>query len=247
MSAKLFLMVIPIMLIAFAAQAQEFVTDGLIAMWTMDSADIDGDTVKDVSGNGNDATIMGSLKFVAGVIGEAALFEATPDSYIEIPEMPDMEQDSVECWAYEEAFSGIQGIVSTWQWEAGKIHFKFESNEIQVDKNGTGKIRSAAQPQTWYHIVYTMEVGGKLQLFVDGELRQEVDCSGPAEFWNVRRIGSEHDGRYLNGMIDEVRVYDRVLEPEEVMQNFNTKTNIIAMETVGKLATAWGAIRNLQD
>ena len=30
-----------------------------------------------------------------------------------------------------------------------------------------------------------------------------------------RRIGSEHDGRYQDGMIDEVRIYDRVLTAAE--------------------------------
>jgi hypothetical protein len=56
--------------------AQEFVTDGLIAMWTFDEGTINGDQVEDVSGNGNDATIMGTVKFTDGVIGQAALFDA---------------------------------------------------------------------------------------------------------------------------------------------------------------------------
>ena len=34
-----------------------------------------------------------------------------------------------------------------------------------------------------------------------------------------RRIGSEHDGRYQDGMIDEVRIYDRVLTADEVTNN----------------------------
>ena len=32
---------------------------------------------------------------------------------------------------------------------------------------------------------------------------------------DARRIGSEHDGRYLGGTIDEVRIYDRVLTAAE--------------------------------
>ena len=40
------------------------------------------------------------------------------------------------------------------------------------------------------------------------------------ENMDERRIGSEHDGRYLQGMIDEVRIYERVLDEDEVMQNY---------------------------
>jgi hypothetical protein len=229
------------------AISQEFVTSGLIAMWTMDLADIAGDTVKDMSGNGNDATMVGAVGSAGGVIGEAALFEAN-ESYIEIPDMGEMEADSVECWAYEEEFAGIQGIVSTWQWEAGKIHFKFESNQIQMDKNGVGKIRSEAQAQTWYHIIYTQGVDAGIKLYIDGELVDELPSSGAVpENWHERRIGSEHDGRFLNGMIDEVRVYDRILTAAEVLQNFNAKSNVItAVEPVGKLTATWGNIKQMR-
>ena len=34
-----------------------------------------------------------------------------------------------------------------------------------------------------------------------------------------RRIGSEHDDRYQDGMIDEVHIYDRVLTADEVTNN----------------------------
>jgi hypothetical protein len=213
----------------------------------MDSADIAGDTVRDMSGNGNDAKIMGAVGSAGGVIGEAALFDGTPDNYIEIPDMGEMETDSVECWVYEEAFAGIQGIVSTWQWTAGKVHFKFESNQIQMDKNGVGKIRSDAEAQTWYHVIYTQGVDDGIKLYVNGELVDELPSSGAVlENWHERRIGSEHDGRYLNGMIDEVRVYDRILTAAEVLQNSNAKSNVLAtVEPVGKLTDTWGNIKQI--
>lgn len=223
--------------------AQEFVTNGLIAMWTLDEEDIDGETVKDVSGNGNDATIMGTLEIVEGVIDQCLKFDAG-QNYVEIPPMGSFEQISVECYAYEEQFAGIQGIVSTWQWEPGKVHFKFESNEIQVDKNGAGKIRMAAEPQTWYHIVYTTETPNALKLYVDGELAAEGPGGAEPEQWDERRMGSEHDGRFLNGMIDEVRVYDRVLSEDEVMQNFQVTSNQLAVEAQDKLAITWASIKS---
>lgn len=225
--------------------AGEFVKDGLIAMWTLDKADIKGDVVKDVSGKGNDAKMLGSLKSIEGVIGECLQFEGKAENYVEIPKMGEFEAISVECWAMEDQFNNIQGIVSTWQWDAGKVHFKFESNQIQVDKNGGGKIVFAAEVGKWYHIIYTTDTkANKHSLYVDGKLAAEGVGGADKEKWNERRMGSEHDGRWLIGKIDEVRVYDRVLTDKEIENNFSVKSNKMAVDPSGKSATCWGVLKD---
>jgi len=233
-----------VLLVTTLANAQEFAKDGLVAMWTLDKADISGDTVKDVSGNGNDATIKGTLKSIPGVIGECLQFEGKAETYVEIPKMGSFEQVSVECWAMEDLFSNIEGIVSTWQWEAGKVHFKFESNQIQVDKNDGGKIVSPVEQGKWYHIVYTTDTtANKHSLYVDGKFAVDGPGGSTPEKWDERRIGSEHDGRWLIGKVDEVRVYNRVLTEKEIANNFTVKSNRLAVEPSGKLATCWGVVK----
>ncbi|MEK7397575.1 MAG: LamG domain-containing protein [Candidatus Poribacteria bacterium] len=230
--------------VANLANAQQFVKDGLIAMWTLDKADLNGDKVKDASGNGKDATMKGTAKFIAGVIGDCMQFEGKAETYVEIPKMGSFEQISVECWAMEDQFSGIQGIVSTWQWVAGKVHFKFESNQIQVDKNGGGKIVAPAEVGKWFHIVYTTDTkANKHSLYVDGKLASEGPGGADLEQWDERRIGSEHDGRWLIGKVDEVRVYKRVLTEKEIVNNFGVKSNKIAVDKKGKLATCWSVLK----
>jgi len=234
-----------LMALTFVVQAQEFVTDGLILMYTFDDGDVAGNVVTDVSGNGNDGTAMGTYASDAGKIDQAFKNDGG-ENYVEIPALGSFEQVSVECWAYTEAFAGTQGIISTWQWTAGKVHYKFEGNEIQVDKNGAGKIRAPGEAQTWYHIVYTTDTAGDaLKLYVDGELAAEGPAgAGTPELWDERRVGSEHDGRFLNGMVDELRVYDRVLSEDEIMQNFATQSNdLTAVEPVDKAALTWGQIK----
>jgi hypothetical protein len=230
--------------VAGLANAQQLVKDGLIAMWTMDKADLNGDKVKDASGNGKDATMKGTAKFVAGVIGDCMQFEGVAETYVEIPKMGTFEQISVECWTMEDQFSGIQGIVSTWQWAAGKVHFKFESNQIQVEKNGGVKIFAPAEIGKWYHIVYTTDTkANKSSLYVNGKFVSEGLCGADLEQWDERRIGSEHDGRWLIGKIDEVRVYKRVLTEKEVANNFSVKSNKMAVDKKDKLATCWSVLK----
>jgi hypothetical protein len=243
MSDKLLSMILALM--AIAAQAQEFVTDGLVVMYTLDKADIDGDTVKDVSGNNHDATIIGTLKSAEGVIGEALLFERAVNNYVEVPKLGSWEQASIECWARTANLGhDYQGIVSTWQWTAGKVHFKFEGGQIQVHKNDGVKISFNAVADTWYHIVYTADTGAnEIKLYVNGELVAEGIAGTTPQNMDERRIGSEHDGRFLDGMVDEVRIYNRVLSEEEVLQNFNVKSNKMAVAPAGKLAATWGHIK----
>jgi len=74
-----------------------------------------------------------------------------------------------------------------------------------------------------------------------------VDGPGGAapEQWDERRIGSEHDGRWLIGKIDEVRVYKRVLIEKEIANNYTVKSNdLAAIKPVGKLSTCWGEIKD---
>ena len=231
-----------------AADAQDFVTDGLVAIYTLNEADIEGKTVKDIFG-GKDAKIEGTLKSVEGATGgtgEALEFEG--DSYIEIPAMGEFDHVTIECYALEGQFGGIQGIVSTWQWAAGKVHFKFEGNQIQVHKNDGVKIRLDAEAETWYHIIYTSNTkDNELKLYVDGELVDEGNSGTTPELMDERRIGSEHDGRFLIGMIDNVRIYDRILDEDEVMQNFESQSDQLPVEPAGKLSTTWGYLKAVRN
>ena len=90
------------------SQAQEFVTDGLVAFYSFDKDTVKGDTLNDVFGKEN-AKIFEKPKLVPGKFGEAFEFQAK--GYVEIPKSGAWKQVSIECWANEKQFSGIQGIV----------------------------------------------------------------------------------------------------------------------------------------
>ncbi len=226
--------------------AEDFVTDGLVAMYTLNQSDLKGDVVMDVSGNDNHAKLIGSIEFAEGQIDDAMKFVGSANNYVEIPALGGFEFASVECYALEAAFQGIQGIVSTWEWAAGKVHFKFKSNQIQAQKNDGVKLYySNTVVNTWYHIVYTTDTAAnEYKLYIDGEMIGEGTAGATPENMNERRIGSEHDGRWLNGMMDNVRIYDRVLSADEVMQNFEAKIDTFPVEPTDKLSTIWGILKH---
>ena len=83
--------------------------------------------------------------------------------------------------------------------------------------------KDTTKVNTWQHIVVTFD-GTLVNLYKDGALAN----SQPANGKSVKPIaGKLMIGRYMadnlnhyDGMVDEVRIYNRALNATEVMQNF---------------------------
>jgi plastocyanin len=72
----------------------------------------------------------------------------------------------------------------------------------------------------WHHVVVTFPpAGAEARLFVDGVERGAAGLELPAADASVE-IGSA-GGRYLSGLIDEVRIYDRVLDAAEIEATYH--------------------------
>ncbi|MDE0313549.1 MAG: LamG domain-containing protein [Candidatus Poribacteria bacterium] len=114
----------------------------------------------------------------------------------------------------------------------------------------------------WHHLVYTTathvdENGGdwtERALFIDGTLNEISPYIpiGPkvqhkyVPFSEPVYLGAGNNrGRaegFFNGIIDEVRIYDRPLTEAEIMHNYQSKTGL-AVEHKDKLPTVWGALK----
>lgn len=236
----------------WTASAQDFVSDGLIGFWPLDASTINGNVAEDIIG-GNHGTIMGDPGTVAGKIGQALEFDGT-DDYVELPDMGNEPAVTVEAWALAhsmppDAHSCCIGIVSSApdnQWVAGTVHFKFEAGLITVDKNDSGKITfSGAELDTWYHAAYTSDTDtNEFMFYVNGEFVGQLVAGATVNNLTHVRIASEHEGRYLPGLVDEVRIYRRALSANEITQNFAVTSNSLAVKAAGKLTSAWGSIKS---
>jgi hypothetical protein len=159
---------------------------------------------------------------------------------------------TVEAWAMAhsmppQAHSCCIGIVSSApedQWKAGTVHFKFEAGMITVDKNDSGKIKfTNAKVDEWYHAVYTSDTKkNELKLYVNGEFISNLTAGATENNLTHIRIASEHEGRYLPGLVDEVRIYKRALSEEEIKNNYRVTINT-PVEIAGKLSLTWGTIK----
>ena len=58
-------------------------------------------------------------------------------------------------------------------------------------------------------------------------------------------IGDALGMRHFNGLIDEVRVYNRGLTSAEARQNFEIKTNSLSVAVADKMTTVWAKLRRI--
>ena len=227
------------------------VTDGLVAYWAFDEES--GDTASDSSGNGHDGTLMGDPQWTKdGYFGGGLEFDQAGDE-VNVPYHADLNQETftITAWANVEPGSGGHRAVVSARNEpptSGYIFYCEPGNTWQF-WTGDGGWKSVQGPAVnlgeWDHLAGTY-ADGTQKLYVNGELVGEIASAPNVNPSQELLIGAGANERtnheYLfKGIIDEVRVYDRVLSEAEIASVM--ESNPTAVEATGKLAVTWGHLK----
>jgi len=221
----------------------------LVGWWPLD-----GDTL-DYSGYGNHGTVVGSPTFVAGIIGTGALDFGGADA-IEIPHSDSLsitDAITIAAWTYMRSnASGEMAIVSKGSWAANNLPYELTETNGGVifwqfyDNEGRDTC-SPASPAAgeWHHIAATYD-STIFRCYVDGQLGEEWAYAGamPQNTSPVtvgRRSGG---GTFYNGMIDDVAVFHRALEQDEIAK---LMTGIKALELAADPIPEDGAVDVRRD
>ena len=101
----------------------------------------------------------------------------------------------------------------------GRINF-------YLDQSGSNYLQAAVSTGAWHHIIGTWDGttnAGGMNLYIDGQLkasRASAVSSLPAPTNNVF-IGKEPvGGNFFNGLIDEVRIYEKALTLGEIQKHY---------------------------
>ncbi|BAQ64272.1 LamG-like jellyroll fold domain-containing protein [Geminocystis sp. NIES-3709] len=93
-------------------------------------------------------------------------------------------------------------------------HMGFFANDL------TGN--SVLQAKTWYHITYRYTANNREQaIFVNGQLDSTRTATANFQGTGLVNIGRWLNDRYLNGNIDELRIWNKPLTQEEIQANLN--------------------------
>lgn len=118
--------------------------------------------------------------------------------------------------------------------------------------------------EEWYHvcqtadgeeaIAYVQEDGGKINIPASGQANPQVAPEPynlfkdrPLEIGAGRQIGGNAgNDTFLDGMIDEIIIWDRALSEDEVqdLANGTRPDRALAVKAEGKLATTWGKMKS---
>jgi hypothetical protein len=192
---------------------------------------------QDGSGNGFHGT-ANSVTYVPGYVGlQAAQFNGSGSS-VTIP--PSVTDDfTVTMWVKTTDTAGTAG--SHWwagkglvdgenggggaDWGSAIVNGKFVLGVGSTSGDTTVASSVNINDGTWHHLAATRNnTSGTMQVYVDGVLRGSgTGPTGPRTWPTVLRIGGLQPGyNYLNGTLDDVRLYDRILASNEISTLINT-------------------------
>jgi len=182
-----------------------------------------------------DGTLVGDPNFVAGKVNQAIAFNGI-DEAVSVPRSI-QRSFTIELWVKTTATGGTGG----W-WEGrGLVDGEMPGGVddfgtvVRGSKFGFGvgnpdttmSSTSDINDDQWHYCVATRDaVTGEMKVYVDGEL--EMTATGPIGTKNAPtglRIGSLQTAQnYLDGQIDEVKLYNYPLNDLTVASNYNVVT-----------------------
>ncbi len=197
----------------------------LVGWWKLDNEG--SGTVSDYSGNGRDGTISGSPQFVPGLYGEAMEFHGDPD-YVTIEGYKGLlggHAFTVSAWIKT---SG-NGNIMAWGNNVGteRVEFRVSEYRLRVEHgSGNRQGNTVVSDDEWHHVALTVQENATISysdliLYVDGEDDTISGTSSNAfnlvDNYDVK-IGRSYawSSRWFIGLLDDVRLYDRVLSADEI-------------------------------
>ena len=181
----------------------------------------------DSSGNGLDGMVIGDPEFVDGVEGMALDFNG--DDYVDCGTNDELNNLSdamtVSAWI------NIRSVTTTWMvmvnkgetaWRLGvngdttAIHYGFTGGDRGWQQANTATELNIGE---WYHVAATYDTSVGAQVYLDGVMdASNPDPDGVATNEMPLLLGEnpEATGRFFDGVLDEVKIYNRALSAEEI-------------------------------
>ena len=199
---------------------------GLIGYWKFDEGT--GTVTKDFSGKGNNGNIYGA-EWVSGKIGQALSFDGAGD-YVDCGNDASLNTGDVftfSLWVYPREETRVNPRIvnkhdehkNNYQiWSKGDSASSFGAKFV---RNGTACENQADivfEWDKWYHLVVVFE-NSAIRFYVNGSLVPNKEgMSAGAQINANLFLGQSGDYSYFNGLLDEVRIYNRALNPTEIRE-----------------------------
>jgi hypothetical protein len=195
---------------------------GLVGWWKFDETE--GTVAKDSSGGNHNGTLAGSAKWAKGKVGGAIDLDGKT-GYVKIADKSAFDiggQITVACWVNFRSIPNDYAAIVTkgdtaWRLSMLSREPKFHTsvtdwNRVVLDGQNT------VSSNEW-HCVATVYNGKELCLYVDGKVDSCKPWSGGIGqngFDVLVGENAEQMGRFFDGLIDDVRIYNYALSANEI-------------------------------
>ncbi|MFV1967491.1 MAG: LamG-like jellyroll fold domain-containing protein, partial [Pirellulaceae bacterium] len=206
---------------------------GLLGHWKFDAGQ--GDVAVDRSGHELDGDIW-DADWVRGKFGTALRFDGQ-GAFVAMPEIPNLDGASamtVEAWVYWEGTGKYPNIVTGGTWSPGGFMLFVNDQQCSFRMGRPGVSASETRSQwretsapllttfkseTWYHLAATFQ-RPTIKTYVNGQWVGSASWDYPVGHKNDLWIGKWAGTATHQGLIDEVRIFDRALAPDEIAASF---------------------------
>ena len=203
---------------------------GLVGAWGFGEGG--GNVTADASGNGNVGTVTNAAWTPAGRHGGALSFNGA-NSLVRVQASPSLNVGAaltVSAWIRPLAAQNWWKAIVQREVDAYFLHASSDAGPLRPAAGGTigGSVPyitgPAANPvDAWTHLALTYD-GSALRMYVNGTLASSRPTTGTVQSTsNPLSIGGNLPyGEYFQGLIDEVRVYNRALSQTDIQTDMNT-------------------------
>lgn len=187
-----------------------------------------GTTWFDLSGNGNDGTLVNSPTYTTNShFSFNGINQYVSGNDLDLTTSSPTDSYHLDVWIYANVQSSLRGLLSLSSFNGLYISnidiFAIQSNGDNSDDGVSTQI----QESVWYHLAANYVESTKYEVFINGDLVHEVSTTDSepdnATGYNIARRTT--GGDYFDGNISGCKAYNRSLSPQEVKQNFEAHRN----------------------
>jgi hypothetical protein len=200
---------------------------GLIGWWKLDETE--GNTVKDSSGNNHNGTLIGNAKWAQGKIGGAVELDGK-SGFVQIADKSAFDiagQITLASWVNIRSVPAEYTAIvtkgdSSWRLSTAQRERKFHcsvNNYNSIILDGSTEVAA----NEWHHVAMVYN-GDEIRIYVDGKLDATKPWKGGIaknDFDVLIGENAEQKGRFFDGLIDDVRIYNYALKDFDIMALYN--------------------------
>jgi len=208
---------------SFSQATTGTISSGLVAYWKFDEGT--GTTAADSSGNGNTGTLANGPVWTSGIAGNALYFDGIDDSVtiLDSNTLNPSSSFTVSAWVNPATtFTDFRSIlVKNYRYYLYSSVAGYCGDGIPLGGFSEVTNNTVCQPaplaaNTWTHLSLTYD-SSTLMLYRNGVAVATAAASEtPSPTTGNLQIGASQYGEYFQGLIDEVRIYNRALTNIEI-------------------------------